>query len=371
MLQRKCIQGLAKQIRSLTWQERRDRARDVRALSEISVDEIQARKHQQEKLVKLQEQEESALVKEGKWKPEKVRITHSEKLKMKFACTYKSEIPAASPGGRAISGELKKILIPQMYQQLLNEDDSTFIPCVLSLSNHPRLSFAFSRARVQPETDKLSIGFWRFSSAPRTIYALWTTSKKGILDILNNYSDGIILNRLNIIHGPLVDTQHLTEAPYVSDLSQYCYINRHCRVSPGPLLKSFKTFTADTLDEATLPTAVPPASYASEVFDWGHETEAYVAPVSARGSDGKKTDVQKNIGGFYQPGHILQTMHREPQALAEELEESRLSGSASRLYYRDPKRAAEALKMVGKQQQELIDRNSQKVITPSSSFDSI
>ena len=376
MLQRRCLQTLSKQIRSVSWQERRARANEIRSVVEMSNSEVNRKRHEQLKLIKMQEQQEqsSANVVEGKWQPEKIIIPKSELTQRRNLSTFKSEIPPASPGGRGIAAEIKRIIIPQMYQLLLLDPESCLIPCVLSISNHPKLSYAFSRARISPHTDKFSIAFWKFQSAPRTIYALWTTHDKGILHKLKDFTEGIMLSSLQIVHGPSLDVKHLTDAPTeLGSLSQYCYINRHCRVSPGPLLDSFKDFSADSVDAYELPSAVPPASYASEVFDWGYETDAYVAPVDAKKSNSKEEDViQKHGGGHYKVGHILQSMHRESTELSTELEESRLRGAGSRLYYRNPKRASEALKTIGENQQKLIDKITNKnQVTTDSAFDTI
>ena len=235
---------------------------------------------------------------------------------------WKSEILPSSPGGKVLHAELARIMRTKVQAELLgmpiNQGTSAFLPCVFIADAHPKIAYAYDRARVSMQTNRLSVLLVRFLSHPTTIYAVYSTHPKGAYSIVRSrHRRGLSLGRADILLGPHTNARHSIEFPFYEDATPaerkqllleaddaesmlreceegpaYVYLNTHGAIHAGPPHNQFGDAGLEILYRQELLTkrdrVLPEASLSGVEFDWGnHSCTTYVQPVDADASEGE------------------------------------------------------------------------------------
>eukprot|EP01063_Lacrimia_lanifica_P025536 TRINITY_DN33372_c0_g1_i1.p1 TRINITY_DN33372_c0_g1~~TRINITY_DN33372_c0_g1_i1.p1 ORF type:complete len:436 (+),score=102.40 TRINITY_DN33372_c0_g1_i1:68-1309(+) len=321
------------------------------------------------------------------------------------------EIALASPAGKMLKNELGHVLRTSVYisamQHVETRGTTFFAGCVIPMAYFPKLSYAYRRAGVEPQSPNLTVLVWCFPSTRGALYAVASTSRKGALDIVKKrHAGGVHLSNINVVVGQGTGKHYVwstgdPDAAEEEDEDQYLFINRDRVLMVGPGESALPNFLAseEFSEPGSLGPALrtPSASYSQERFDWGnHDADGYFVPVRGDGD----TDTSKALPGADTIGmYGGDTLHphaafdlRPSDENAEERDARHfreLAGRASRLQYFDPERAVKAYaaeemarhergkamkqKMMEKvaQDRNLAQQRAQSAVTPTLSFDSI
>eukprot|EP01064_Diplonema_japonicum_P017459 TRINITY_DN2557_c3_g1_i1.p1 TRINITY_DN2557_c3_g1~~TRINITY_DN2557_c3_g1_i1.p1 ORF type:complete len:368 (+),score=48.66 TRINITY_DN2557_c3_g1_i1:25-1104(+) len=294
---------------------------------------------------------------------------------------WKYEMPLASPGGRTITSEVKRLCQSELFRYILLTpcEEATILPvCVLSTS-FPKLAYAYKRAQVAMKSKTFSFLLFRFPSEPDTLYYVWSTAPEGAYQLLvKNCAAGLELNSLNVVHGSyptkgvVVDLSELNE-----ESPQYTLINRFRCPSPGPKNSVLTTFMDNynlSHEGDNSETHTPAACYSGETFGWGGDSPNYVRPIKGTEEEEDLPQV-KSLGSHVSPFHPMWS-YRSDDADESEYPDPHdaVLGRANMLYYKNPEKALEAHQVEIRRGREKMGAFRKQVklgTTDASSFDSL